>query len=99
MTTPFETGNVHSAEVLLVDKKGIEINIPIAQKHGEDAHIWESTIKVYLAKREAVAAGLPEKIFQLDDIHYKEFSGKRLDELLKLVEHQPKTVLTFDIKF
>jgi len=97
MGSPFETGNIHAIEVTKLDRKGIELYIPIGKGNKDDC--WCSTLKLYMNKEDAIKAGIPQQVFKLDDIHYKEFNGKNLDPLFKLIEKEIKTKLTFSITF
>lgn len=94
----YDCSRINLIELDKVGPEGLELSIPIAEAV-EDEHAWRSNLKMVLPKDVALTAGMPEKIFQLDDLHYKEYTGKKLVELLELIDFKGKINFKFELSF
>lgn len=96
----FDTSKINEAEISKINKEEIELYVPIGQPvQGEEQHRWKSSLRINLPKEYAIKAGLSEEVFDLDEIHYEEYTGKKLSELLDLVEQKTTPNLEFNISF
>ncbi|MFP4424467.1 MAG: hypothetical protein ACLFP2_04535 [Candidatus Woesearchaeota archaeon] len=93
----FDTNHIDLMEVKSISSDNIVLYCPVAKD--KDEHSWKAKLTIDLPKDVAIAAGMPESVFELDEFHQEEYAGKRFSELMELVEHKKKPVLKFNLTF